>query len=177
MNQSATFVSAACVGTAMMASPVLAAGVAAGGALDVTISGFARFDATAGDWNAIQLDRSLSKSLDFSNDTEINIIARGKNGTTGLEYGGVVEFEADTDQTNNTDETWIYLRGGFGELRFGDEDGIADADGLALSAATIAAGTGGLDGTRVDTYVTRVFEPFGTSDATKIRYRTPEFAG
>ena len=119
----------------------------------------------------------LSTGLDFENDTEVHVLVRGKHDATGVEYGGRIELEADTNASNNTDETWIFLRGGFGEFRLGDEDGIADEDGMAVSAASVAAGTGGLDGTQVDTYVTRAFEPFGTSDATKAIYRSPSFGG
>ena len=44
----------------------------------------------------------------------------------------------------NTDETWIFLRGGWGELRMGDEDGVVDNS--VVGGQTIAAGTGGIDG-------------------------------
>ena len=41
------------------------------------------------------------------------------------------------DQTFNTDETWIFVRGGWGEPRLGDEDGATDrSGGLASSAVT-----------------------------------------
>jgi outer membrane protein OmpU len=157
--------------------PTRAAEVLPGGALDITLSGFVRFLSTYGAWDDTQLDPGLSTGLDFENDTEVHVLVRGKHDATGVEYGGRIELEADTNASNNTDETWVFLRGGFGEFRLGDEDGIADEDGMAVSAASVAAGTGGLDGTQVDTYVTRAFEPFGTSDATKAIYRSPSFGG
>lgn len=163
--------------SACTAWPLAAAEVAPGGALDLTVSGFARFLATAGEWRATQLDESLSQELDFQNDTEVHLVARGRSEGAGLEYGATVELEADTNVTANTDETWLFLRGGWGELRLGDEDGVADFSGMAVSAPGIAAGTGGLDGTQVDTYVTKVYEPLGTSDATKISYFSPSFGG
>ena len=55
-----------------------------------------------------------------------------------------IEFEADTNKTFNTDETWIFLRGGWGEIRLGDEDGVVDNS--VVGGQTIAAGTGGIDG-------------------------------
>ena len=91
-----------------------------------------------------QLDPDLSRGLDFRNDTEVHVLARGKSEQTGLEYGATIEFEADTNQTFNTDETWIFLRGGWGELRLGDEDGVVDNS--VVGGQTIAAGTGGIDG-------------------------------
>ena len=89
-----------------------------------------------------------TRGLDFSNDTEVHVLARGKSEERGLEYGATIEFEADTDEIVNTDETWLFLRGGWGEVRLGDVDGPVDAS--ALGAYTIAAGTGGIDGDVVD---------------------------
>jgi predicted porin len=118
---------------------------------------------------------TLSEDLDFSNDTEVHVILRGKHDASGIEYGGTVEFEADTNRTDNTDESWIFLRGGFGEFRFGDEDGVADNS--AIGAQTIAAGTGGIDGSIVDAVAIGVVFPTNSNDATKIRYYTPSFGG
>ena len=61
-----------------------------------------------------------------------------------MEYGGTIEFEADTNRTDNTDETWMFLSSGWGEVRLGDEDGVADNS--LVGAQVIAAGTGGIDG-------------------------------
>ena len=55
--------------------------------------------------------------------------------------------------SDNTDETWLFLRGGFGEVRFGDEDGVADNS--SVGAQVIAAGTGGIDGSVIDTIAHR----------------------
>ncbi len=164
-------------GLLQVATPDLAAAaeVKPGGALDVSISGFARFRAHGGDVDDARLNSALSKDLDFSNDTEVHVILRGKHDASGIEYGGTVEFEADTNRTDNTDESWIFLRGGFGEFRFGDEDG--PVDNSAIGAYTIAAGTGGLDGSIVDVFAANVIKPTNSSDATKIRYYTPSFGG
>ena len=151
-----------------------AAEVLPGGALDVTISGFARFLATGGDLDA-QRNNDPTRGLDFRNDTEVHVIVRGKHDATGMEYGGTVEFEADTNRTDNTDETWLFVRGGFGEARFGDEDGAVDNS--AIGAYTIAAATGGIDGTVVDVLAVSPVRPTNSNDATKIRYYTPSFGG
>ncbi len=165
----------ALLGAGMLAaaSPALAQQgpqVTPGGKLNVAVSGFARFLWVAGDLKE-RFNVQYSSS-DFRNDTEVHIIARGKDESTGIEYGATVEFEADTSRNDNTDETWIFLRGAFGELRFGDEDGASDL--MKIGAFTLAAGTGGLDGT-ID--YPRLVAGINTSDATKIIYFTPRVAG
>jgi hypothetical protein len=157
--------------------PAAAAEVKPGGALDITITGFLRAEAGGGEQDTLQRDADKARGLDFRNDTEVHVLAKGKSEQTGLEYGATVEFEADTDQTANTDETWIFLRGGWGELRMGDEDGAVDNS--IIGGQTIAAGTGGIDGSSFVVAGIRgegVF-PTETSDQTKIRYYTPSFGG
>ncbi len=169
------------LGTAAMISALVAgAGVQAatvspGGALDLTLTGFARFLAHGGDLDNARLDRTVGGGLDFSNDTEVHVLARGRHDSTGIEYGGNVEFEADTNSTLNTDETWVFVRTGFGEFRFGDEDG--PVDNSKVGGYTLGAGTGGIDGTVIDTIGTKVISQFDSGDSTKIRYYTPTFAG
>ena len=152
-----------------------AATVSPGGSLDLTLTGFARFLAHGGDLDNARLDRTIGGGLDFSNDTEVHVLARALHDPTGIEYGGNIEFEADTNQTLNTDETWLFLRGGFGEFRMGDLDGVIDNS--TVGGRTLAAGTGGIDGDVVDTIGTQVYGQFDSGDATKIRYYTPTFAG
>ena len=126
------------------ALPAAAAEVKPGGALDITITGFLRAEAGGGQMDDLQRNPDKARGLDFRNDSEVHVLARGKSEESGLEYGATVEFEADTNQTLNTDETWIFLRGGWGELRMGDEDGAVDNS--IIGGQTIAAGTGGIDG-------------------------------
>ncbi len=140
-------------GGATLACPLAAAAaeVTAGGYPDLQITGFVRFRVHGGDINEARLGggedgANFSDELDFSNDTEVHVVARAASEATGLEYGGSIEFETDTSRTDNTDETFVFLRGGWGEVRLGDEDGPADRDGLAVSAAEVAAaGDDGLD--------------------------------
>jgi outer membrane protein OmpU len=154
---------------------VRAAEVTPGGALDLTITGFARFEAFGGEQDDRALDPTLSRSLDFRNDTEVHVVARGKSEQTGLEYGGTIEFEADTNTTLNTDESWVFLRGGWGEVRLGDEDGVVDNS--TVGANTLAAGTGGIDGSDAVIAAVPVVFLFNSNDATKARYYTPSFGG
>ena len=161
--------------TLMTPGAVKAAEVLAGGYPDITITGFARFEAFGGEQDDLHLNPDQSRSLDFRNDTEVHVVARGKSEQTGLEYGATIEFEADTNNTLNTDESWIFLRGGWGEVRLGDEDGVADNS--VVGGQTIAAGTGGIDGSDAVIMAAPVVFLTNTNDATKIRYYTPSFAG
>lgn len=156
-------------------APSHAATVSPGGALDLTLTGFARFRAHGGDLDNARLDRTIGGGLDFSNDTEVHVLARGRHDATGIEYGGTVEFEADTNSTLNTDETWLFIRSGFGEFRFGDEDG--PVDNSWVGGNTVAAGTGGIDGSIIDTVATGLAKPLNSGDSTKVRYYTPTFGG
>lgn len=156
--------------TASPASAQQGPAVTPGGKLDVQVTGFARFLWVAGDVK--ERFGGQQSSSDFRNDTEVHIVARGKDESTGLRYGATVEFEADTNRNDNTDETWVILQGSFGEFRFGDEDGASDL--MKLGAFTIAAGTGGIDGT-VD--LPRLMAGDNTGDATKIIYFSPRLAG
>jgi outer membrane protein OmpU len=157
-----------------------------GGALSISLSGFARFLVAYGDLDkkpnlaAVPNDAAAFNDLstfDFRNDTELHILVRGRDDRTGLEYGGTVEFEADTNRTDNTDETWIFLRGGFGELRGGDTDSAATT--MRVGADAISVGTGGIDGTVVDQdqVVNVDLNNRNFEDATKIVYFSPIIGG
>lgn len=155
----------------------VAAEVSPGGTLDLEISGFLRAEAGGGQQDDLQLDDSLARGLDFRNDTEVHVLAKGRSEETGLEYGATIKFEADTNETINTDESWVFLRGGWGELRMGDQDGVVENS--IVGGQTIAAGTGGIDGS--DFVILQVAGeavfPTLTDDATKIVYYTPTYGG
>jgi outer membrane protein OmpU len=176
----------ALAGFALWLEPAGAAEVQAGGALDIKLSGEARFITSYGNTDDALLDDTVTSGLDFFNDTSVDVRLDGRHDATGIRYGGYIEFQADTNVEENTDETWIYLRGGWGEAHLGDDDGVSSIsagivggeDGAALSAASVAAGTGGLDGDIVsDLFGASTYEPLGTDDATKISYVTPKFGG
>jgi len=154
-----------------------AAEVKPGGALNLSIEGFARFEVGGGEQNDLNLDNSFARGLDFINDTEVHVLAHGRSEQTGLEYGATIEFLADTNQTDNTDETWVFLKGGWGEVRMGDQNGVVENS--IVGGQTIAAGTGGIDGSDfvILPVVGEAVFPTRTEDATKIRYYTPSFGG
>jgi hypothetical protein len=157
------------------AVPAAAAGVQGGGPLELTISGHVGVLAHGGNLDNQREDPDLSTGLDFSTDVELHLLARGEDERTGIEHGATIELEADTNETANADETWIFLRGGWGEVRLGDEDGPVGAS--AIGAYTIAAGTGGIDGDVVDALAVDAVLPAISDDATKVRYYTPDFGG
>src|SRR5262245_1675309 len=81
--------------------------VKAGGALNITISGFARTLAAYGDLDKKGRNSFLTSiprggdpqdisNFDFLNDTEVHILVRGEDENTGLQYGATIELEADT---------------------------------------------------------------------------------
>ncbi len=141
-------------------------------ALEVTVSGFSRFLAAFGNLDD-QSGIADSRNFYFRNDTEVHVKARGTDDATGMRYGATVEFEADTNATANTDESWIFIGGNWGELRFGDEDGAAD--NMKVGAFTLAAGTGGIDGAGEVANAGIFFD--NSSDATKIIYYSPKVSG
>ena len=75
----------------------------------------------------------------------------------------------------NTDETWIFLQRRLGRGPLGDEDGAVDNS--VVGGQTIAAGTGGIDGSDAVISAAPVVFLTNTDDATKIRYYTPSFGG
>jgi len=154
-----------------------AAEVKPGGALNLSIEGFARFEVGGGEQNDLNLDNSFARGLDFINDTEVHVLAHGRSEQTGLEYGATIEFLADTNQTDNTDETWVFFKGGWGEVRMGDQNGVVENS--IVGGQTIAVGTGGIDGSDfvILPVVGEAVFPTRTEDATKIRYYTPSFGG
>lgn len=155
----------------------IAAEVGAGGALDLTITGFIRTEAGGGQQDDLQLDADTARGLDFRNDTEVHVLATGKSDETGLEYGATIKFEADTNEDLNTDETWLFIRGGWGEVRMGDQDGIVENS--IVGGQTLAAGTGGIDGSDyvILPVVGSAVYPTLTDDATKIQYYSPSLGG
>src|SRR5689334_14255780 len=109
-----------------------AAQVLPGGALNITISGFARFLAAYGNLDDnIQLENlgnlrfrgstgSPYSRFDFLNDYQLTVTAQGHHESTGIDYGGLIRFVGDTNFLPNTSQEWLFARGSFGEFRFGD---------------------------------------------------------
>jgi predicted porin len=130
----------------------------------------------------------------FITDNEIIVRASDKL-DNGLAWSLKVELEANTDDgsTNPTDsstadEVTLTLQGTWGQVFFGNDDGPGDTMRVNGSRAVANAGAGGTGGdwrrwvnwtTASNRFYSSPSEDFGrdTSDATKVTYITPRFAG
>jgi len=157
--------------TAIIGAGVLfAAGSAK--AFDVSIAGDAEIDVTFGDVEEQQLNDDV-RNFDFNTDMEIAINARQTSAEHGITYGATIELEGDTDAVVNADESWLFVDGGFGGFRFGNEDGAVD--NMRIGADSIASGTGGIDGEGV--VANADFDTDNSGEATKIRYDSAVVGG
>lgn len=170
--------------------------------LDVNVGGFIDFQAGFADQD-LDTVGAASRDVKFQNDTELHFKVEGKS-DNGLDYGAVIELEADvtSDADNeglNADKTYIFGQGGFGRVELGNNSSASDT--MQVDAGTIARATGGTDGDFYDfanlTGVAGSGAPAGlaplmfifsddlptaaqagiTEDATKITYYTPRFSG
>lgn len=178
--------------------------------LQVNVGGFLDFQAgytqddIIGDGGAGAAQRDASVA-NFNNDTEIHFSIDGK-ADNGLEYGAVIELEADInagdaqDGGTNADKTYIFLQGGWGRVELGGNTDASEA--LSVNTSTFASATGGVDGDfyrytdignaggaggtltgfagiiRPDLPIANAGNAAGTNeDATKITYYSPRFAG
>lgn len=155
------------------AGAMLATASTEASAVEVKIGGYFRSGAIFGDTDEAWGSNHVH-SFYFRNESEVHVKASGKDDATGMEYGATMEFENDNAAGNTqVDEEWLYIKGGWGELRLGDNDG--PVDDMKVTAASVAAGTGGIDGwgevSLVPFYLTN------SGDATKIIYFSPVVAG
>jgi predicted porin len=129
-------------------------------------------------------------SREFQLETEIVVRADGK-ADNGLLYGAKVELQNNTINDVVTDEASVYLSGTWGRIELGDFDGAADTlsiyapligieqlDGDAYDFLTATSETGASTGTLFGArpFFDLVKAP-DSSDATKVMYLTPRFAG
>jgi predicted porin len=128
----------------------------------------------------------------FITDNEIIVRVSDKL-DNGLAWSLKVELEANTDDgssdptdSSTADEVTLTLSGSWGQLFFGSDDGPTDTMKTGASRALRDVGSGGTGGdwrrwVNWTTATTRVWsnseDVRDTSDATKIAYITPRFAG
>ncbi len=164
---------------------VAAAGVAAGagvgqagelsvpGPLDLRISGDSDFGIEFADED-FGFGTDGPREFFFNQDHEIDFRATGVGDAVGIEYGVNLELELDASEGTNAqwDEAWGFVKGSFGEFRFGNEDSVVDI--LYIGGQSNNRGTDGLDGDQ-----RAVGDPFlsDSDEATKIIYFTPQIAG
>jgi predicted porin len=170
-------------------TPAPAPSIAGAGGLTVRLGGYFEFSgANIQDDNdrATRLNAAHGKArqrTDFRNDMELAVFVDGR-AANGMQYGAVLEMQMD-NQTNTTvdfDEMYGFMKGSWGEFRFGQEDSAAS---LLIVRAPAA---GALGGDAVwDEFVSNAGlnagSPYVTSgindgnDATKVVYLSPQFAG
>ena len=123
----------------------------------------------------------------FQSDTEVHF-----SGSTtldnGIEVGAKIELEGENSEAQNTaangatgktniDEQYIYINGGFGQVKIGQEDGVqTDMLTIAPSTGPVNAQDGDL-GNWVSIEGTVTANIYGYSDAHKVTYYTPVLSG
>lgn len=167
---------AALIGAALIGAALAWPGAAAAEGFDMTLGGFmtqwigyASTDAGGGE------DVS---GFDTQADAEIHFIAH-TNLDNGLKVGVQVQLEAETSD-DQIDEAFLFLRGDFGELLLGSEDGAAYAMhyGVASQGIGLDDGEAGnwILGVSAELFTTATFF-FRDDDANKVRYLSPRVAG
>ncbi|MGF6231946.1 putative porin [Inquilinus ginsengisoli] len=170
------------------AAPASAADANVTSGLQLKISGFVGFQAT--------LNLGDTQNDEFARDYDFQSNARlifdVKNVTdSGLEYGGRIRFESVNRRDDvNVDRTYVYLKGGFGTVTFGNAPTVADDIGYVYAHDALASeiGAGGmnfgdlLDGDFPlgggDLYSLNATYLAGLSNAdTRIKYTSPTFSG
>lgn len=111
----------------------------------------------------------------MQSDTEVHF----KGATTldnGIEVGASIEFEAEGEASNNTDEQYLYVNGGFGQIKLGQEDGAAGD--MSITAPSV--GPAGVNDGDMPNYVTFNVTPdnvWDDGDDNKVTYYTPVLGG
>ena len=121
-----------------------AAEVLPGGALDITLSGQIRAGVLFGENDVIS---GADPGYGMYTNNRVFIDVRGKDDGSLMEYGGRFRLRFDNGRgsdNNIVDRSWLFVRGGWGEVRLGNE--VGPADNSKVFSSTIAAGTGGVDG-------------------------------
>ena len=111
-------------------------------------------------------------------DAEIHFRADGV-ADNGLEYGAKIELDVDGTSTI-ADEIVVSLGGAWGTILLGQEDGAEDL--VKVAGWSVLAGQGAWDGDLDSIFnftspLNSAKNSWDTSDATKITYFTPSFAG
>lgn len=120
-------------------------------------------------------DSSFESKGMMNSDTEVHF-----SGSTtldnGIEVGAKIEFEAEGEASTNTDEQYLYVNGGFGQVKLGQEDGAA-AD-MTINAPNV--GPAGVNDGDMVNYVTLNKTPdnaWDDGDDNKLTYYTPVLGG
>lgn len=151
--------------------------------LEVTVGGFASFQAAMFD-----NDAANNSTRDFQSESQIAVHADGV-AENGLQYGAKVLLNTSTsDGTPNSEKVALYLAGGWGRVEMGDDYG---AEELIVYAPTVGIGqiNGSYDdfvfssgaasdrGHALNDRGSHNFTALGSGESTKVTYYTPRVAG
>jgi len=109
----------------------------------------------------------------FQSDTEVHF--KGKTTLdNGIEVGAVIELEGETS-SDQIDEQYLFVNGGFGQFKLGKDDSAADSLGItAPSVGPVGVNDGDLTNW-VDAYLIDTVPSSG--DQKRVTYFTPNFGG
>ena len=180
MNK-ALLASTAIVGAALLSAPAMAGSVGTGKNYSVNLNGMVFFQGHVLDGGADGFTRGYGLNMP---EAELWVKATNKS-DNGITYGVRVELEVNTNATGNADEIYAFLKGDFGAVTLGDQDGVSNQwlEGAHKTHAGASGPFGGLMGLAKVTrglpkYIARTdWQPWTSADATKITYQTPKFSG
>ncbi|WP_033070331.1 porin [Thalassospira australica] len=115
----------------------------------------------------------------FQSDTEVHF-AGSTTLDNGIEVGAKIELEGEESDGSQVDEQYLYINGGFGQVKLGQEDGVqTDMLTVAPSTGPVNAQDGDLASwVNINTSDTNVTANiYGYSDAKKVTYYTPVLGG
>jgi len=108
----------------------------------------------------------------------------------GIEFGVNVQLEANSNSGDQIDESYLIVKGSFGEINLGDENsamykmhysptdyGIEINTGDQIDWAAVSGSGISSSGYFRNPYGSTYIEPGGANDSTKLTYYTPRFAG
>ena len=147
--------------TALAAAATLSANAALA---DISISGYYEWR-----YESRSSQNTTYDGTKFGSDSEIKFSFKNKT-DSGLEVGMAVEMDADVAAF---DETNMYIKGGFGTLLLGSQDGAGDK--FAIDAEDVVSEE--IQATGADTLTLIDTDLADTSDANKITYLAPAMGG
>ena len=147
--------------TALAAAATLSANAALA---DVSIGGYYEWV-----YQSRTSDVAASDGTSMATDSEIKVSFKNKT-DSGLEVGMAVELESDSE---GIDESNMYVKGGFGQLILGQQDGAADK--FAIDAEDVVSEE--IQATGSDSLALIDTDVVDSSDANKITYIMPGMGG
>jgi outer membrane protein OmpU len=133
--------------------------------------------------------------IDVKSDAEIHFKGSTKL-DNGITVGVNVQLEANQNNADQIDESYLIVKGGFGEINLGDENSAmykmnyAPSEfGISINSGDQTAwlstvGTGGATGAKISEggyfrspFGSTYIEPLGVNDSTKLTYYTPRIEG